>query len=317
MPILESKAVTLIKQEGTYGQDPAPGVTDAVITGPVSWEVVSADKERIVVLPYPGKLADIPVGEGIKLSFSMEVFGSGAPATPPKHGPLIRAAGYTQTIGASDVTYDENAAADCDSVTIYWYNDGILYKALGGIVTSIKGNLAVQDVGKLDFELIGMFGGQAAMVSDQAIVTPTFGTLQLPPVWQAAALAIDSYAAVVSKLEFTIANEVVKRLSANATNGILRYSLNPMKRKIDGSLDPEMAALATYNPWSHWETPTTGALTATLGASAGNRLVLNAPAVQKAAPKIGARDGNRIYDLAWTSIVPLTGGLNRLQFKFN
>lgn len=316
MPILESRAVTLIKQEVSYGVDPTPAAGDAVITGPVSFEVVTADKERAVVLPYPGKLADIPIGEGIKLSFSMEVYGSGTPTTPPKHGPLLRSAGFTQTIGAQ-VDYDENGEADVDSVTVYWYNDGLLYKALGCIVSSIKGNLPANEIGMLDFELIGLFGGIAGMVTDTAIISPTFGTLQLPPVFRSASLAIDSYAAVVSKLEFTIANTVIKRPSANAASGILRYSVDPMKRQISGSLDPEMVALATYNPWTHWETSVTGALTATLGSAAGNRMIVSSPRVMKSIPKIGARDGNRIYDLAWTAIVTTAAGLDRWKFRFN
>jgi hypothetical protein len=315
--MLENRAVALLKIESSYGQDPSPATGDAVIIGPVKWEVIDEARQRNVVLPYPGDLASIPVGTGIKISFPMEVYGSGASTTPPKHGPLLRAAGYTQTIGGSDVSYDENATQDVDSVCMYWYEDGLLYKGLGLIVSNIKGSLTPNNEGILDFELIGLYGGQAAMVSDTSVLAPTFGTLQIPPVFRSASFLMDAYAGVISKLDFAIANKVIKRLDANSASGVKRYSLMAQDRKITGSVDPEVVALSAYNPWSTWEAGTLGSIAATLGATTGNKMVITVPNAQKSVPKLGAREGIKTYALAWEARVPLTGGLNRLQFKFN
>ena len=308
--MLESKQCLLMKIEGSYGVDAAPTATDAVLTGPVTWGITDGSTQRNCVVPFFGDLGKIPIGTGIDLSFQVEMFGSGTAATPSKpHGLLMRAAGFSETI-TSTVVYNETSVMDTESVTIWWYNDGILYKATGCVVDSIKFDMQANKLTMMDVKLSGLFSGVATAITDQAMITPIYGTLQIPPVLQNASFSLDSYASNISKCEITVTNKIVRRSSPNLTAGV--FPMSVVSRDVKGSIDPEMVALATYNPWTTWNASTTGALAITVGASAGNKWTFAAPNCLKEIPKIGNRGGIRTYSLAFDCIVAISTGNNRL-----
>jgi hypothetical protein len=311
--MLEVKALTLIKIEGTYGTDPTPtGGADAVITGPVSWSITSADIQRKSVLPYFGELPHIPVGTGIDLSFNVEMFGSGAAATAPKpHGLLLRALGFSETV-SSTVVYNETSVQDVESVTVYWYNDGILYKASGCVCDSCKMDFEANKEVNMAVKLSGIFGG-VANITDTAMATPTFGTLQVPPVFQNASMTFESGMGNISKIDITITNKIAKRPDPNATSGVKRVSV--VGRDIKGTIDPEMVALATHNPWSSWSAGTAAALSFNLGQTTGNKYTFSLPSVNKDIPKIGARGGVRTYNFSIISNPTLVAGNNRITIS--
>ena len=309
--MLESKAVLLMKKEGTYGVDAAPIATDAVPSGPVTWAFKDGSVQRKVVLPYFGELAKIPLGVGIDISFSIEIFGSGTKdVSPVLFGLMIQALGWGETVNAGvSVVWDETTTQDVTGLTLYWYNDGIRYKATGCVVESMKLDFSANKEATVAVKLSGLYGG-VADITDTALITPTFGTLQVPPVFQGASLTIDAYAAVISKCEIDITNTVAARPDPNAASGVTRYSITA--RSIKGSIDPEQVALATWNPFSLWSAGTTGALSFTLGATSGNKYTLSLPAIARELPKLAARSGIRTYQLAFESVPTLSAGNNRL-----
>lgn len=316
---LESKALILAKIETTYGVDASPTVSaDAILTTKPTIELIEENKEREVVLPYFGRLAMVPVATGIKIGFSVEIRGSGAATTPPRIGALLRACQYTQTIGIDNVSYDPNSAQDGESITIYFYHDGVLYKALGCIGTSLKLTTKASEIGKFDFEFTGLFGGNASLASSVALPTPTYGDASTPPVFRSGNFSFGGLSvadAIIDALEITHAATAIKRSDANAAYGVKRYSFGG--REISGSFDPEVIALATWNPWSVYETPTIGALSATIGVSTGNKCVISMPNCQIEAPKLGARENIQIYTVAFKARATLTAGNNEVQFRFN
>lgn len=316
---LESKALILAKIETTYGVDASPTVSaDAILTTKPTIELIEENKDREVVLPYFGSLVAIPVATGIKIGFSVEFRGSGTPTTPPRIGTLLRACRYTQTTEADAVRYDPNSSQDGESITIYFYHDGILYKALGCLGSSLKLATKTNEIAKLDFEFTGMFDGNASLASAVAFPTPTFGDAAVPPIFRSSSFSFGGLSAanaIIDALEITHTNTVVKRSDANATYGVKRYSFTA--REISGSFDPEVVGLGTWNPWSVYETPTLGALSATIGNTAGNRCKISAPNCQIEAPKLGARDGIQTYSIAFKPRVTLTSGNDEIRFRFN
>lgn len=315
---LESRAVIFAKVEPTYGTDAAPvAATDAILSSKPTVELITEDVAREVVLPFFGSLAAIPVATGIKLGFDVEVRGSGVATTPPRLGALLRACGFTQTIG-SDVKYDPHSSQDGEGVTIYFYQDGVLYKALGCIGNSVKFATKANSIGKYSFEFTGLFGGNATFATSVAFPSPTFGDIAAPPLLRSGVFSFGTLTAgnaVVDAIEISRTNTVVKRTDANATYGVKRYSLTGYE--VSGSFDPEQIALGTWNPWGIYETPTLGALSVTLGTAVGNRLVVAMPNCQIDAPKPGAREGILTYTIAFKSRATLTTGNNEVQFMFN
>src|SRR5512139_388598 len=100
-----SKALILAKTEGaSYGVDAAPvKTTDAILTTLPKFSVVGKTIERNVVMGTFGSLGRVNIGEGLKISFGVEIAGSGTATTPPRIGPLLQSVGFTQTIDADSV----------------------------------------------------------------------------------------------------------------------------------------------------------------------------------------------------------------------
>lgn len=313
---LERKSLILAKTEVTYGVDPVPvPATDAILTGPVSYEIQGRSLERDVVLPHFGKLSPANVGEAIKLSLPVEMRGAGgAVDAVPRIGTLLRACNLveTVTVGVS-VGYAPISVADGESVTLYWYADGILHKALGCVgKPKISGKSG--EYGKLAFEFTGIYAGTHA--SDQATPAATFGDAALPPRFLSALFSILGYAGAIENFEVDLGNEIGKRVDANSASGILRYFQND--RSVKGSCDPGVVALSEFSPWALWEGSTAGAITAQFGSAVGNKIVVALPnCVLTDAPKYGAREKERIYQLSFGAYPTLVAGNNEMTITFS
>jgi len=313
---LERKSLILAKTEVNYGVDPVPvPATDAILCAPVSFEIQGRSLERDVVLPTFGKLSPANVGEAIKLTIPVEVRGAGgAVDAVPRVGRLWRACNMTETINAAvSVQYDPNSTEDGESVTIYWYSDGILHKALGCVgKPKISGKSG--EYGKLVFEFMGIYAGTHA--TDQATPAATFGDAANPPRFLSALFTILAYAGAIENFEVDLGNEIGKRVDANSVSGILRYFIND--RAVKGSCDPRVVALSAFNPWTLWDGSTTGVITATFGSAVGNKVVVNLPnCTLTDAPKYGGREKERIYQLAFGAYPSLSAGNNEIRVTYS
>lgn len=316
--MLESKAVICVKLESTYGTDPTPGATDAILASDLKAEPAGKTLGRKAALPYFGGLDGINVGEAIKIAFSIELRGAGVtPNTPPRIGRLLRACNMTETIDSTpaleNTKYDPNSAENGESIAIYFYKDGILHKAMGCVGTW-KLEAAVNEISKISFDFTGLYASGHA--SSVAFPTPTFGDAAKPPIFRSASFTVHAYAALISKLSVDIGNKIAKRSDANSATGIYRYWISD--REARGGCDPEVVALATFNPWSLWDATTVGALSATIGNAAGNRLIISMPnIVPDSMPKYGNREGIVAYDYNFKSNPTVSAGNNEVSLKFN
>lgn len=314
----QNKALILAKVETVYGTDPVPtAAANAILSSVPTIEILGAKRDRNVVLPYYGKLPPINVGEGIKITFSVELRGAGAvPSTPPRIGALIRACNFTETIdatlGLEFTKYDPNSAENGESVTIYFYRDGRLHKALG-CVGSFKMSAKLNDIAKLDFEFTGLYAG--AHASDVATPAPTYGDMAIAPLFRSASFTVAAYAALIDALNLDIGNKTSKRSDANTATGTYRYFISD--REVKGDCDPEVVALTSFNPWSLWDASTPGALSVTIGSAAQNRCIVTMPSVVPEIPKYGGREEILTYAYSFTSHPTLTAGNNEISIKFN
>ena len=311
---LEEKQLILAKVESIYGNDPTLTVGDnALLTGKVSIEIADASRERKVLLPYFGALQKIPLGEGVKISFPVEVRGSGVATTPPRIAALLRAANLTESIGGAYVDYDPNSSAAGESCTIWFYQDGVLWKVLGCMAESVKLSAKANEIATLEFSLIGLWGGKAS-VTDVSFPAPTFeATSIVPPMFRSATFTVHTYAGIIENFEVTIKNKIAKRMSANASNGIYRYSI--VGREVEGSIDPELVALSSFNPFDLWEDGDAGTITATIGSAAGNQFVITLSNTVLTPPKLGGREGMATYALAFTAHPTLSAGNGEIKIR--
>lgn len=308
-----SRALILAKAESQYGVDPTPtGADDAILTTLPTFEVVGRSIERTVVKSSFGKIGVINVGEGLKITFGVEVAGSGTPTTPPRIAPLLKALSFTQTIDADSVDYAPNSDLDTASCTIYFYYAGKLHKMLGCVAESMKLDAKANEYCMLEFSLTGIYAGDHA--TETAMATATY-LQQTPPVFRSASLAFGGYAALCSAVAVEVTNTLGKSIDVNQANPITRYRVT--EREVKGSLDPEVVALSSFNPWTLWAGSTAGALGFTIGSAAGNRLVVSMPnAMPTDPPKYTERETIPTYTYPFVATTTLSVANNELALSF-
>src|ERR1044071_9538624 len=124
MPDSSKRGGILAKKEVTYAVDPVPvGTTDAIAVINPQFTTDATIVERDQILRDSISRLSAVIGRKLaRITFGVEMKGSGSAGTAPPAGPLLRACGLSETIVAStSVTYASISSA-FESVTIYWYD---------------------------------------------------------------------------------------------------------------------------------------------------------------------------------------------------
>lgn len=312
--MLKTKAILLGKVETAYSVDAGPVGANAILCEDVQITPITKALERANVRPTFGAKSKLVVGEGLKLTFTTELRSTGvAPVVAaPDIGVLFRGCNFTQTIvstaGSECCKYNPHSEQVGESITLWFYLDGLLFKAVGCRGTGAL-NCKTNEYGKLSWEFTGIFAGPETGVAP----TPVFSAA-LPPVFKGAQFAIDGYAAVIDTLKINMGNTIAKRTDANAATGILSWDI--VDRAVTGEIDPEVPALAEKDFWAMWQDAETVALTATIGQAAGDRCIITSPAVQIDDLSFGDREQILTYGLP-LRIKPTDAGNDEIEFKFN
>jgi hypothetical protein len=302
--------VILVKIEPTPGSDASPlasanavqVMTNAVISP--QGEEVARDNVRATMSPD----GHITTGLYNTIPLDVELKGSGTAGAAPDFGPLLRACGFSE-----DVTADTSVAyspvtltpSSQESVTIYFYEDGVLHKMVG-CRGSVSLSASVNGIATLSFSMSGMWVDPGDVALPDAVLSEI-----VPPVVEDLGLTVGGYTPSVNSLSFDVGNTVSQRKDVNAEGGIAGFFISA--RTTSGSIDPEAVALGTFNPWSLWKDGTRAALAATIGSVAGNICALTAPAIQYKAPSYSEREGLRTYDLPFSC----TGDDDELTLTFS
>lgn len=168
--------------------------------------------------------------------------------------------------------------------------DGKIYK-LWGARGTVK--LALEDgkPGILSFEFTGADFSEA----DGALLAATSLESTVPPIFVDASLTIDSYAAILSKIEIDTGNAIALRKDANKASGHVSAVIAGKESTL--TLDPENVLVATEDFMGNWRSGTQMAFTATIGSVAGNIIAITAPKVQYQGVGLAERDGQSTLDI--------------------
>ncbi len=286
MAIFARKKVLLAKIETTYGVDATPtGAANAVLARNV--RIVPLEQmleERGVVTDGNyGGTEQIVSGDYVKLDFEVEAAGSGAAGTAPAYGPLLRACGKSETITPSTKTEYKPISSGFESVTVYFYIDGKLYKLLGARGT-VTFRLSSKGIPVFAFSLTGLY----AAVSDGTNPTPTLTGFKAPLAANRAntpTFTVHGYAAKLASIECADNNEVVYR------NLIGEESVQIVDRKPAGRLTIEDVSVATKDFFGIARAGTKGAIQLIHGTTAGYKVQLDAPSVQLLKPTVDEQEG--------------------------
>lgn len=199
------------------------------------------------------------------------------------------------------------------SVALYFYQHNILHKMLGCKGGAISITNKANEYAKIKWEFTGIYAGPA---DDVIPVSPTYNAT-LPPIFRSATFSIASpvqFQAIIESFTIDIKNEIGKRVSANASTGILEYFIKG--RSVVGKCDPEVPSLATKDFWSLWQNSTNCVIACLVGSEIGNSISINGPQVTIGMPKYAERENILIYDLP-LAFNPSNSGNDEISFIFD
>ena len=282
---LSRKRLLLAEIESTYGTDPVPLGTDAVLVSNLEIQPLQLElKDRELILGYLGN-TEMVVGQRlVSVSFDVEIAGSGTAGTAPKWSALIQACGFSETIvSVTSVTYAPISSA-FKGVTLYYFADGVRHK-----VTGCRGtwsmNLEVGEIPKISFEFTGIFNA----LTDETQPALTFSNQADPVVVNSAntaTLQVHGYAACLSAFSLSLANETPFRQLAGCTQQVMITD-----RKPEGEVTIEAPTIAAKNYFSPASTQTAGQFSWVHGTTAGNIVTFTAPTATLGSPEYEDSDG--------------------------
>lgn len=289
---LTNREVILLKVESTYGTDAVPVEgTDALLVENPSWANEGLRmNERPAVRQNIGMLQHVYGGRLGSVTFDVELKGSGgAVDTVPEIGAALRGCGFGETVNAAVSVVYEPVSTGHDSVTIYYYQDGIR-TILTGCRGNVSFNLETGALGKASFT----FTGHIAQPTDVAIASPTYQT-NVPPALINVPFTIGAFGAVINALNWDMSNTIATPPDISATDGYAEVQLT--QRDVNGSFDPELELVATDDPIGDLEGGTAQALTTgVIGPGVGERYQVDMPAVYYRDVSLGDRDGIRTLE---------------------
>lgn len=286
--MLYRKKRILAKIESTYGTDPTPDGTNAILTRncdipePYGGSRVSRNLDREVL----GNDEEINVDPRVQISFEVELAGSGAAGDAAAYAPLLRACGFAETLTPSTSAEYELVSTFDDSVTIYYIMDGNEHQ-----VTGCRGNVTFEfPRGQLPFMRFTFWGRYATPVTAGSYTIDTSGFVAPLPVNESnTSMTFDAYTPTAESLSIDLQNNVVPRNIMNFDEVIIT------DRAPQGQVAFEMPAVATKDMFSDYleshSGVNTGALQLVHGGTAGNIVTLDAPKFQLGNVRVQDSDG--------------------------
>jgi len=311
MPRLIKNTIVTAKVQTASGVDSAPsGAANAVLMSEGSITPFDAQAiDRALIRGYFGGSEQL-VGPGsVKLSYAVELAGSGTAGTAPAWGPMLQGCAVSEGLLTTPARVEYTpASTGLKMLTQYYYDDGVLHKLLdsmGNCTLTAK----VGERPMLRFEWVALDGGIAVAPN----VTGTF-TPWKKPVAMTKANVIDvtlgcSYAAGAlaggtvynsTGLELNFGNVV------NFSAMLSTETVDISDRQSAGTVELELTAEQEVALMADVKANVTKTLGFTIGTTAGNKVLVFAPSVQLTNPRKSELNGKRLigFDLR---LVPVNG----------
>lgn len=294
--------------ETTIGQDAAPtGAANAILISDQSITPLDSQNiDRSLVRGFFGASDQLVGPASVKLSYTVEMAGSGTAGTAPAWGKPLQACAVAEGTLASPARVEYTpVSTGLKTATHYYYDDGALHKLLGSM-GDFTVSAKVGERPQISFDFIGLDGGMSA-ASD----TGTFTTWK-KPVAMTKANVVDitlgaSYAAgaVTGGTVYSSTGLELKAGNQTSFTPLLgSETIDITDRESTGSLELDLTAAQEVALMASVKANTTQSLAITIGATAGNKIIVFAPAVQMLNPKKVEKNGKRLigYDLRYMPV---------------
>lgn len=277
MPLFMNTKLIAAKIEATVGTDAAPTGADAVLASNISFSPMEGkDEDRGLDLPYFGSTGTIPLDLHAKLSFDVEMSGSGTAGTAPAWGGLLRACAVAEVITANtSVVYNPITSAQ-ESVTLHFFIEGTKF-AMVGSRGNAKFGLTSSGVPKIMFEFTGLF----VTPVENARPTPVYDDWE-PAIGVTTAntptVSIDATPLVMRSFELDLGNAVEPRFLVGSESVLITGKEDAIACQV------EAVPLTAFDPFTLAATRAEVAVNIVHGKTAGNIITFNAPKAQMQRP---------------------------------
>lgn len=310
MPLTRNRLI-LAGVETTYGTAATLSANNAVrimndlnLT-PLQMELVNRD----VLFNWLGNQPRLVSQQMASISFSFEMSGSGTAGTAPRFGPILMAAGHSETIVAStSVTYAP-VGSSYTGITIDCHHGGKRHR-LTGVRGNITMNLQVGEIPTFNFEGMGFY----AVPSDVSDPSVTYAAQADPLIVNATnttTVSVASFASCMESFSFNTGRSPSLRQLA----GCSREVRIDAERAPEGEITIESPTITAKNFFADATSQTLIPITWTHGPVA-NRVVFNAATSSLGEPTYGDSDGIEMLTLPFMPIPGLTNGFNDYTIAF-
>jgi hypothetical protein len=278
------------------------GANDAVLVTDMSITPLDAQNiDRKVVRGGFGASEQLVGPASVKISYTVELAGSGTAGIAPQCGKLLRACSVAEHVLEDPPRVEYlPVSEEQESIAQYYYDDGVLHKVLGA-AGDFSMSAKAGEIPKLMFEWTGLDGGVAV-----ANAVGNYSKWKKPvPMTKANVIDITlgaTYEAgeldggtlyTSTGLDMKAGNQVQfdPLLSQETTDVVDRESTGSVELQLTAAEEVAMAAKVKANE--------TISLAITIGLTAGNKVIFFAPRVQLLGWKKVDRNGKRFvgFDL--------------------
>ena len=312
MPRLIRKTVILVKPETTSGVDSTPtGAANAIQA--MDMTITPLDAANIdtnVMAPWFGNSVSLVGAASVKCSFSVLLAGAGLAATAPAWGALMLGCGNAETTGLLTPNRVEYlpATESLKTVTIYWYDDGLLHKLIG-CFGNVKLSAKSGEAPKLTFDFVGLDAGVSAATNATAVLTGWKVPVGITKANVTDVLLGCTYAtgALSGGTSYNSTGLSLDWGNAIAFAPMLTTEQVVMTdRKVSGAVSLELSAAQEVTQMAAVKANTLTGLGFVIGTASGNKIMLHLPNVQLTNPKKEDFNGMRLigFDLR---VLPVAG----------
>ena len=311
MPRLIKNTIVTAKVQTTAGADAAPtGAANAVLMSEGSITPLDAQAiDRSLIRGYFGGSEQLVGPASVKLTYAVELAGSGVAGTAPAWGQLLQGCAVAEGMLTTPARVEYTpVSTSLKMLTQYYYDDGALHKLLdsmGNCTLSAK----VGERPMLRFEWTGLDGGIAVAPNATGVFTPW-----KKPVALTKANVIDitlggTYAAGAlsggtvynsTGLELNFGNVV------NFSAMLSTETVDISDRQSTATIELELTAAQEVAMMASVKANETQALGFTIGTAAGNKVLVFAPAAQLTNPRKSELNGKRLIGFD-VRLVPVNG----------
>ncbi len=301
--------IILAKIETAPGTDAGPtGVANALLVSDPTFDFSYKNVDRNLIKGFMGADAQLVGSRFVDIGFSIEISGSGTAGTAPAWGPLLKACAMAEVVTAGSRVEYVPVSTGLQTLTIYYHKDGVLHKALG-CVGSAQLGMGEGERPLFKFKFIGLDGGTTATSNPSA----TLSAWKPPQVITDTNTAGVKFGSTYSAGALTGGTSYISRgLNLDLGNDVKAISLLGAKsadisnRNMSGSVQLELSAADEVSFLTDINSNTLTSMSFEHGTTAGFKILIHMPSVQRINPKTADYEG-RVHMGLDLRLLPVTG----------